>query len=666
MAASGGRAAVLQAPVSASAGEMAASSGRAAELQALGSQAARVGTGSAEDWRLSRGGISAGQDLRHHVPASGITASTQPGFEGLEEAGTGWGSAQAGFLRVVRGDVGAVGKAKTGNFPPKSKKKKKKISISDMTDNSGHATVNGIPVEIMDVVDEIIFPPPPTMADPHIGANKILFSKRHKNSEIASSQYGINLFIVGLLLMFATYLNITGLTESERLIFLIVLMLIQVLWMIFYMAVGNRKKWATDEKDGHAGARWLKCGIGLFAGTTIVMHALKIGYFVGYAECKSIIEGVYPVIHIIHTLFQVYFLWRHSKDIIKSFKTLERFGLIHSVYTNLLLWASAVATESDHQLEEHMGRLTSLGFLNITLHGNHLDCNCTNSLCDSFQKGIYYIYPFYIEYQILASAMLYVLWKNIGNKLGHSHHRSKLTFGGVVPGTLLGLSVLAATIATVAIYLLNIGRSKNKSESALSVFYFYSIIVLGFMCIISMIGLVLYKLDKNLTMKEKSPAVKLDEDLLVGSAIGSWIMSWGSIIATIFAESHPTFTWYNLPYCILVILEKYFQNLFIISHINRKDKHHTKMPPMEISVTSGEISFPIESTDFRTDKGDKMKIHNLEHHNAMQLHAMSPNDIPRNSYARLKKTVLKNITIVLFLCNISSLHKVANHVIQAK
>ncbi|KAM4048824.1 proton channel OTOP1-like [Anomaloglossus baeobatrachus] len=531
-----------------------------------------------------------------------------------------------------------------------------------MTDDGRYATVNGtlngVSLNIMDITDEITLPPPPPpppiISESQKGAKKPISSRRHKNSEIASSQYGINVFIVGLLLMFATYLKIDGLAESDRLIFLIILMLIQILWMIFYMAVGSRKKWATTEKDGHAGARWLRCGIGLFAITTIVMHALKLGYFIGYIECMSKIEGLYPVTHIIHTVFQVYFLWRHSKDIVKSFKTFERFGLIHSVYTNLLLWASAVATESDHQLEEHMGRLTSLGFVNITLHEEHIRCNCSTDLCENFKKGIYYIYPFYIEYQILASAMLYVLWKNIGNNLGHSHHRAKLNFRGVVPGTLVGATVVAATIAVVVIYLLNIGRSKNNSESALSVFYFYSITVLSFMSIASIIGLVIYRVDKMRTMKEKSPAIKLDESLLVGSAIGSWITSWGSIIAIIFASSHPAYMWSNLPYSILMILEKYLQNLFIITFINQKDKQNAKIPRVEISAMAGDSAFTIENMEFRKSNEDKMQnLKNYNSHNGTKQDSISTNNKPPDPRAKFKKTILKNITIALFLCNLS-------------
>ncbi|KAM9330359.1 proton channel OTOP1 [Gastrophryne carolinensis] len=423
-----------------------------------------------------------------------------------------------------------------------------------------------------------------------------------QNSETASSQYGVNIFIVGLFLMLAIYLKVLGLTDSNRLIFLIILMLIQIVWMIFYISVGERKRWASTEKDGHAGARWLRCGIVLFAVTTLLMHALKLGYFVGYSECMSITEGIYPVTHMVHTFFQVYFLWRHSKDVIKSFKALERFGLIHSVFTNLLLWASAVATESDHQLEEHLGRLMSLGFLNISLHEHHLECNCSINLCNDFKSGIYYIYPFYIEYQILASAMFYVLWKNVGNNLRHLHHNSKLKLDGIIPGTLLGFTIFAATLAVVATYLMNIGHSKSNSEFSLSVFYFYSITVLMIMSIALLVGMAIYNKEENCLVKEKSPAVKLDAGLLLGSATGFWIISWGSILAIIFAEHHPEYTWYNLPYSVMVIVEVYIQNIFIITYLNHNKEHNMDVAHIEIPVAKGFLTVPVECTEFKTLK----------------------------------------------------------------
>lgn len=116
-----------------------------------------------------------------------------------------------------------------------------------------------VPCNVSTYVMDDIIPPPPLIDDLVTEANRDVPGKLHKNSEIASSQYGVNIFIIGLFLMFAVYLQIIRLTESDRLTFLVFLMLIQVAWMIFYICVGDRKKWAAAERDGHAGARWLRC-----------------------------------------------------------------------------------------------------------------------------------------------------------------------------------------------------------------------------------------------------------------------------------------------------------------------------------------------------------------------------------------------------------------------
>uniref|UniRef100_A0A8C5LPX3 Uncharacterized protein n=1 Tax=Leptobrachium leishanense TaxID=445787 RepID=A0A8C5LPX3_9ANUR len=493
---------------------------------------------------------------------------------------------------------------------------------------------------------------------------KTLSLKAEKNSEILSSQYGINIFVIGLLLMLLCSFDITGMSSNDWMVFLVVLVLIQILWMFWYIFISHRYTRNDREKDSHAGARWLRCGIALFAITTLVMDILKLGYFIGYLECMELIEGIFPATHIIHTIVQVYFLWYHSKDVIKSFKTLERFGLIHSVFTNLLLWASAVATESKHQLVEHMERLVSLGFTNLTLRLSHPHCNCTTGLCDEFSKGTYYIYPFKIEYHILASAMLYVLWKNTGRCITHHQPTPHLKFQGVVVGAIFGLIVLGATIGVVVLYLFNIGRTKHNSESALSIYYLYSVSVLTVMCIAAFAGLILQRLDRKPAILEESPSLKLDEELLVGSACGSWIMSWGSILAIIYAENHPVYTWHNLPYSILVLTEKYVQNLFIATYICRKAEKISTDENGKSSVLPLQLVLPTDQNNVEqsdgSDVGENGSVSgdDIARREKEKTNSVSPSNHVTSSNTNsekqpIRKQLLKNITIALFICNIS-------------
>lgn len=80
-----------------------------------------------------------------------------------------------------------------------------------------------------------------------------------KNAEILSSQYGINLFLAGLLLTFAWAVHAVGISKSHLLSYLITLMLVQLLWMLWYLCRSCTQRRLIRDKDTHAGARWLKC-----------------------------------------------------------------------------------------------------------------------------------------------------------------------------------------------------------------------------------------------------------------------------------------------------------------------------------------------------------------------------------------------------------------------
>ncbi|XP_032253221.1 proton channel OTOP1 [Phoca vitulina] len=498
-----------------------------------------------------------------------------------------------------------------------------------------------------------------------------------KLAEVLSSQYGLVVFVAGLLLLLAWAVHASAVGKSDLLCFLTALMLLQLLWMLWYVGRSAAQRRLIRPKDTHAGARWLRGSITLFAAITIILGCLKIGYFVGFSECLSATEGVFPVTHAVHTLLQVYFLWGHAKDVIQSFKTLERFGVIHSVFTNLLLWTNGVLNESKHQLNEHKERLITLGFGNITivLDDHTPPCNCSPpTFCSAISQGIYYLYPFNIEYQILASTMLYVLWKNIGRKVDSQQHQNiQFRFPGVMAGSVLGLTVLAATIGIVVVYLIQIGRSKAKSELALIMFYLYAIALLMLMGAAGLFGIWIYRTDEKSLDESRNPARKLDADLLVGTASGSWLISWGSILAILCAEARPPYTWFNLPYSILVIAEKYIQNLFIIESIHREPEKLSEdirtlrvvtvcngdaIPLASSCLKSGAVATDVASLGSEIPHVANGNMHlregcGREVEEGSREGTPSPACRPHFLQGHAKRRVLRNIAAFLFLCNIS-------------
>ncbi|XP_040822249.1 proton channel OTOP1 [Ochotona curzoniae] len=514
-------------------------------------------------------------------------------------------------------------------------------------------------------------PPVPEHTAARIGVQQ-------KLAEALSSQYGLNVFVAGLLLLLAWAVHASRVGKGDLLGFLTALMLLQLVWMLWYMGRSAAQRRLIRPKDTQAGARWLRGSITLFAIITIILGCLKIGYFVGFSACLSATEAVFPVTHAVHTLLQVYFLWGHAKDVIQSFKTLERFGVIHSVFTNLLLWANGVLNESKHQLNEHKGRLITLGFGNVTmvLDDHTPQCNCTpQAFCSAVSSGIYYLYPFNIEYQILASTMLYVLWKNIGRRMDSQQPRQmQFRFHGVAVGSALGLAVLAATIAVVVAYLIRIGRSKSKSESALIMFYLYAIALLLLMGAAGLLGIQLHRMDNKSLDESKNPARKLDTDLLVGTASGSWLISWGSILAIICADTCPPYTWYNLPYSVLVIAEKSIQNLFIIESVHREPETLSEdIRTLRVVTVCGSDATPLPAACLQSSPGvagDQApqgghspwvangntclpEAGGKEEEESGQAEALHRACCPLLLQGNAKRSVLRNVTAFLFLCNIA-------------
>ncbi|KAG5264109.1 hypothetical protein AALO_G00272230 [Alosa alosa] len=395
-----------------------------------------------------------------------------------------------------------------------------------------------------------------------------------KNAEVLSAQYGTQLLLIGVALMFALANSGPSVHEEHLLSFLTTLMILQLLWMLWYIVRKDRQRSLVSEKDVHAGTSWIRGGLSLLALLSLIMDAFRIGYFVGYQSCISAVIVVYPIIHAVHTISQVYFLWFHIKDVINRYKTFERFGVIHAVFTNLLLWCNGVMSESEHFMNNHNRRLSSLGFINHSIVEFEPDCNCTTSACTMFSSGVFYLYPFNIEYHIFVSAMLFVMWKNIGRTIDHHTNRKKPTTRttGLVLGPIFGLVALASTIGILVVYTIHVEKSLSMRESAIVMFYSYSIAMLAFMCVAGATGLLIYRAEGLPMDTTKNPSRQLDAEVLLGSSVGSWLMSWCSIVAVAAAASGsgPSLRWCNLVHSLLAVLEKYVQNLFIVESLYRK------------------------------------------------------------------------------------------------
>ncbi|KAG9338529.1 hypothetical protein JZ751_025585, partial [Albula glossodonta] len=487
-----------------------------------------------------------------------------------------------------------------------------------------------------------------------------------KTAEIVSGQYGINVLLVGVALMLAVGYHGPSVKEKHLLSFITALMLVQLLWMLWYVIRKDRRKAAPAEKDAHVGTSSIRGVITVLALLSLIMDAFRIGHYIGYRKCMSAVLVVYPVVHALHTISQVHFLWFHIKDVIKTYEVFERFGVIHAVFTNLLLWCNGAMTESEHFLNDHKKRLSELGYLNLTIVYHKPYCNCTTRACSIFSSSLYYLYPFNIEYHIFVSAMLFVMWKNIGRTVSHHKKPCVTRSRGLSFGPAFGLVALASTIGVLAVYTVHVEDTLQTRDSAISMFYYHGIGMLGCMGLAGALALLIYRSDSQPLDHSKNPSRQLDQDLLLGASVGTWLMCWCSVVAAGAADSTPKYRWANLAYSLLLFLEKSIQNLFIIESLYRMhDASETdRVEPgggvLSVSASlaspfKGVINQAYENQDrvcisLDRDQEDKRQVCICP---TKQPVLPLPVAASRAENVGWRRLVVRNIIVFLILCNVS-------------
>eukprot|EP00061_Rhincodon_typus_P015132 g42645.t1 len=155
--------------------------------------------------------------------------------------------------------------------------------------------------------------PAPAVGDQSFTEFSSCFSASHplKQAVTLSAQYGINVFVLGMVLMLAGTFQRAGVTQEHILAYLSTLMAMQLVWMLWYFFRRHGKRVLVTEKDEHAGPRWLTGGLTLFAILSLVLDMFKFGYYIGYSSCLTATKGIYPAIHAVHTLSQVTVPYQH-------------------------------------------------------------------------------------------------------------------------------------------------------------------------------------------------------------------------------------------------------------------------------------------------------------------------------------------------------------------
>lgn len=214
-------------------------------------------------------------------------------------------------------------------------------------------------------------------------------------------------------------------------------------------------------------------------------------------------------------------------------------------------------------------------------------CKCSHTSCSIFKNAYYYLYPFNIEYSLFASAMAYILWKNVGRVVeDQAHHNIRFRLRDVILGPVAGILLVIAGLATFIVYEMEIQDKDSKEENkdrALMMHFVMNIVIVLTMSAATVIGCAMFTVDHREHVSDKNPTRSMDVGLLVGASLGQFIISYFSIVAMVATGAKGYLNRLNLTGAILMVIQLGLQNFFIIEGLHREPFHEVQEEPTVVS-----------------------------------------------------------------------------------
>ncbi|XP_044306197.1 proton channel OTOP1-like [Varanus komodoensis] len=493
-----------------------------------------------------------------------------------------------------------------------------------------------------------------------------------RSSSLLSLLYLALLTFVGSAVLLAETHQNSSLSHSVH-AFLAVLMISSCIWMLWFGWRSASNKQLKKHQDHQAGASWLKGGLSLFALATLVLDCLSLGYSYELQHCASMLMTTFPVVQAIFTIIQVSLLLFNAKVCVQEHQHLNRFGLMHTLATNVLLWMSVVLDESMKQLEEFYD--AQKGISSKDSHDGFYtnSCVCTTSLCHIFSEGAAYLHPFNIEFSLFSSTMLYIIWKNTGRETHHQKpqltHRPHFHLSGAFVGLVLGALAISATFGVMISFGV-LAKSPETIPEALRTYYIFNSVLYSAMFLATFIGITTYRLKKKASALSSAKSVvrNLDVTLLLGSSCGPLMVSIFSLVAIFFLHANGSLHLLDFCFSLCKTIQILGQNLFITEALCSSLSQEPDIQDSTDSTGTGWV-FSISRGSLEQDSnGPFSKTHTLSNIMA-SLENQSPRHLTdcgtdsstfQSSHTReeskrlsIRRKILQNLSILLIFYNIS-------------
>jgi len=252
-------------------------------------------------------------------------------------------------------------------------------------------------------------------------------------SGITSSLYSFLLIASFIALKSAWIVNFPAKNHQVQVsIFLVYLLLVSILFLLYIFCYLTRsssqdpRTWLNHKSHGNV---FLRQGAIVFGLGTLVYATLEFTS----GPCKDYYHSIVYMSFFIFTILQVIAIVRYPRLNICKFPVIAKFGLMHLVTTNAIIWIHTVVKESVHELVEaeerelglhhhHHDRVVNKSCLDDYLmrlvEDHHGDCreedHFDNFLGDALTKASPFLFAFIIEFSLIGATVFYATWLHVG------------------------------------------------------------------------------------------------------------------------------------------------------------------------------------------------------------------------------------------------------------
>ncbi|CAK8683682.1 unnamed protein product [Clavelina lepadiformis] len=425
-------------------------------------------------------------------------------------------------------------------------------------------------------------------------------SLKHSSITLFSILLGMLILIITLVIKLSSSItNRVDYYVSQ--VYVLTLFAMGFTWTSYYSFVGLLRHGLQLKfsKNNQSSNRWLKGVVILFGFGIVLKDGLEfLSYLaIDISQCKqNQISAALSMLNILFVLSQVRYLFRFSKVYIRNCNGGSRTGLMYIISVNLSIWIMAIIDETLHALnsssssddthDEHEESTTHIQtatqiwngsgaaeLKSSSEHGSDDSCTCHTDFCNIVDIAEKFLFPFVIEFSLVASCLLYVTWSNVGKQPPPCEGVVKPSYK--LHNSYSGMFFGAVVFFTCVIFIILLGTSSSNdadkdyfTESQQLVLYNSFLIgVESCMLLACIAGFYLFL--RNRRPLEES--LMLDKVLLMICLLGPLTLNMFSLTAVITSSENKIPTWaLTVVQPLIDIIQSILQIILILYGMRRE------------------------------------------------------------------------------------------------